>query len=128
MAQYQVASPRSDGETFVLVLTYIWKKDVAKIFKVPRAPRNVNPAAAITWLVGEQSLLLFLNNNPPTPRQFFRDKILSKEITWGNYSLNKLLNLNLGGLGPLVVYVLLQLVISMTKQKFYYLLLEYCTR
>ena len=128
MAQYQVGSPRSELETLVLVLTYIWKKDVATIFKVPRAPHNVNPAGAITWLVGEQSLLLFLNNNPPTPREFFRDKILSKKITWGNYSLNKLLNLNLGGLGPLVVYVFLQLVISMTKQKFYYLLQKYCTR
>ena len=28
----------------LLVLAYIWQKDVAKIFKVPGAPRNTNPA------------------------------------------------------------------------------------
>ena len=33
---------RADGETF-LVFTYIWQEDVAKISKVPGAPRNVNP-------------------------------------------------------------------------------------
>ena len=26
-----------------------WQEDVAKIFKVPGAPHNVNPARAITW-------------------------------------------------------------------------------
>ena len=32
-------------------------------------------------------------------------------------SLNKLLNLNWGGMGPLAVHALLQLIIFMTKQK-----------
>ena len=31
-----------------LVCTYVWQEDVAKIFKVPGALRNVNPARAIT--------------------------------------------------------------------------------
>ena len=35
-----------------LVFTCIWPEDVAKISKVQKAPRNVNPARAITWLVG----------------------------------------------------------------------------
>ena len=35
-----------------LVFTYIWQEDVAKIFKVPRAPHNINLARAITRLIG----------------------------------------------------------------------------
>ena len=35
--------------TLFLVHTYVWQEDVAKIFKVPGDPRNVNPARAITW-------------------------------------------------------------------------------
>ena len=35
-----------------LVFTYIWQEDVVKIFKVPRAPNNINLARALTWLVG----------------------------------------------------------------------------
>ena len=31
---------------------YIWQVDVAKCSKVPGAPRNVNQARVITWLVG----------------------------------------------------------------------------
>ena len=34
-----------------LVFTCIRQEDVAKIH-IPEAPRNVNPARAITWLVG----------------------------------------------------------------------------
>ena len=51
MAQYLVGAARSNGEPF-LVFVYIWLKDVEKISKVLCAPRNVNPARAITWLVG----------------------------------------------------------------------------
>ena len=40
-----------------LVFTYIWQEDFAKIFKVPRAPHNINLAWAITWLVGVIILL-----------------------------------------------------------------------
>ena len=40
---------RSDGNTLFLVYTYVWQKDVVKIFIVPGAPRNVDPARAITW-------------------------------------------------------------------------------
>ena len=40
-----------------LVFTYIWQKDVAKIFKVPRSPHNINLARAITWLNRRNHLL-----------------------------------------------------------------------
>ena len=35
-----------------LVFTYILQEDVAKIFKVPRFPHNINLVRAITWLIG----------------------------------------------------------------------------
>ena len=41
----------NDGKTFSLVFTYIWKEGLAKNSKVPNAPRIVNPARSITWLV-----------------------------------------------------------------------------
>ena len=34
-----------------LVFANIWQEDFVKIFEVPGAPRNVNPARSITWLV-----------------------------------------------------------------------------
>ena len=40
--------PRATG-CRPLVYTYVWQEDVAKIFKVPGALRNVNPARAIKW-------------------------------------------------------------------------------
>ena len=52
MALYQLWVPRSDGETFFLLFIYIWLEDVAEITEVQRAPRNVNPARAITRLIG----------------------------------------------------------------------------
>ena len=42
---------QNDGKTFLL-FTYIWQEDVANIFKVPGSRCNVNPARAITWLLG----------------------------------------------------------------------------
>ena len=52
MAQCQGPRVQNDGKT-ILVFTYIWQEDVAKIFKVPGAPRNsINPAWAIAWLQG----------------------------------------------------------------------------
>ena len=42
-------APRSDGRPFWSSPIYsIWQEDVSKILEVPRAPRNVNPARAIT--------------------------------------------------------------------------------
>ena len=49
MAQCQ--EPSSQMVRLFLVFTYIWQKDFVKISKVPGAPRNVNPARSITWLV-----------------------------------------------------------------------------
>ena len=100
-----------------LVFTYIWQEDVAKIFKVSRAPHNINLGRAITWVVGITIYCTVLNNNLPPPRQFLRVKILLKKISEGKCSSNKLLNLNSGGLYLLLVYVLVQLVIFMIKQK-----------
>ena len=84
MAQYLVGAPRSDVEPF-LVFTYIWLKDVEKISKKLSAPHNVNPARAITWLVGVTiySIVPLLNNNPSTPLQFFRGKAVLKKKLGG---------------------------------------------
>ena len=51
MAQCQ--GPRAQMVRHFFVFTYIRQEDVAKILKVPAAPapRNVNPARAITSLV-----------------------------------------------------------------------------
>ena len=51
MAQCQGPRVQKHGKTF-LVFTYIWQEDIAKIFKVPGSPLNVNPARVIAWLVG----------------------------------------------------------------------------
>ena len=74
MAQNQLRPPRSNGETF-MVFTYIWQKDVAKISKVIRAQCNVNPARAITWLVGFTIYCrpTIFNKNPLPHRQFLSD-------------------------------------------------------
>ena len=45
MAQYQLGAPRSDGETLV-VFTYIWQNNIAKILREPRTPSNQNSARA----------------------------------------------------------------------------------
>ena len=45
--------PRFQIVRLYLVFTYIWLEDVAKIDKVPVAPRNVNPTPSIKWLVSE---------------------------------------------------------------------------
>ena len=55
-----------------------------------------------------------LNNNPPTPSQFLRDKIFKKKL--GKRLLNKLLNLNWGALGPLVVLGIQKLIAFKTKK------------
>ena len=39
----------SGGKALILVYTYVWQEAVAKIPKVPGAPRYVNPARAIPW-------------------------------------------------------------------------------
>ena len=72
-------------------------------------------------MVSKRNHLLypFLNNNSPIPCQFLRNKTLLKKISEGKCSLNKLLNLNRGGLNPLVVYALLQLVIIMQNKNLY---------
>ena len=41
---HSARAPRSDGEIFFLIFTYIWQEDVAKIPKVPGAQCDVNPA------------------------------------------------------------------------------------
>ena len=49
--------------------------------KMPVAPLNVNPARAITWLVGVTIYCTFFNNNSSIPRQFLCDKMLLKKIS-----------------------------------------------
>ena len=50
--------------------------------KVPEAQPNVNPARAITWLVGVTIYCTFFNNYSPLPRQFLCKKILLKKISF----------------------------------------------
>ena len=47
---------------------------------MPGAQHNVNPALAITWLVGVTIYCTFFNNNSPPPRQFLCNKILLKKL------------------------------------------------
>ena len=56
MAQCQ--GPRAHMVRLFLIFIYIWQDNVAKIPKVLGAQRNVNPARAITCLVGATNLLL----------------------------------------------------------------------
>ena len=66
---------------------------------------------------------------------FYETKYFSKKISSGKCSLNKLLNLNWGNLGPLVLHVLLQQFCFYEKTKIfrknfrvdYYLQQKYCT-
>ena len=46
--------------------------------KEPGAQLKVNPARAITWLVGVTNYCTFFNYNSPPPRQFLCSKILLK--------------------------------------------------
>ena len=49
-----------------------------KHLKVPGAQLNVNPARAITLLVGVTFYCIFFNNNSPPPRQFLCNLLLKK--------------------------------------------------
>ena len=48
--------------------------------QITRAQLNVNPARALTWLVGVTIYCTFFNNNSPPPRQFLCNKILLKKL------------------------------------------------
>ena len=50
--------------------------------EVPGGQLNVNPAQAITWLVGVTIYCRFFNNNSPPPGQFLCKKILLKKISF----------------------------------------------
>ena len=50
--------------------------------KVPGAQLNVNPARAITWLLGVTIYCTFFNTNSPPPRQFLCNKIVFKKISY----------------------------------------------
>ena len=67
--------------------------------KVPGAQHNVNPAPAITWLVGVTIYCTFCNNNSPPPRQFLCYKILLKKIS-NSKGMHIEQNFELRGLGP----------------------------
>ena len=67
-------APRSDKTFFGLHLHLARK--YCKNLKVRGAQLDINPARAITWLVGVT--IYFFNNNSPPPRQFLCNKILLK--------------------------------------------------
>ena len=60
-------APHSDNKTFfgLYLFRSFWQEDIAKITKVRRAPRNVNLARSIAWLVGVTIYCIFFNNNLP---------------------------------------------------------------
>ena len=77
----QCHGPRAHIRLF-FIFTYIRHKNVGKIPKCQGSKLNVNPAWAITWLVGVTIYCRFFNNNSPPPRQFLCDKILLKKISY----------------------------------------------
>ena len=78
MAQYQPRAQRSDGETFFGLHLYLAER-CCKNLQNAKGPAHVNSAPTITWQVGLTSIVSFLNNNPPPPLRFLRDKILLKK-------------------------------------------------
>ena len=66
MAQWQ--GPCAQMVRLYFWSTLVWEGDVAKISKVPGAPRNVNPARAITWKLGLTIYCTVFSNNLPPPR------------------------------------------------------------
>ena len=65
--------------------------------KMPGVQLNVNPAWAITWLVGVTIYGTFCNNNSPPPGQFLCSKIFLKKIS---YSKGMLIEQNFELSGP----------------------------
>ena len=59
LPRQECLGPRSQIVRLFWVFTCIWQKDVAKIFKDSWAPRNVNPAQAITWLASATVISLY---------------------------------------------------------------------
>ena len=58
------------------------EKKYCKNPKVSGIQLNVNPAWAITWLVGVTIYCTFCNSNSPLPDQFLCNKILLKKISY----------------------------------------------
>ena len=80
---------------------------------MPGTELNVNPVRVITWFEDITIYSTFFNNNSPPPRQFLCNKILLKKISY-TYLIEQIFELR----GPgLAVYVLLYLIVFMTKQK-----------
>ena len=135
MALYQLWASRLDGETFLL-FTYIRLEDVAKITEVPRAPRYVNLARAITWLVGVtiNFTILKLQSAYISP-VFTRQNTFEKKLA-GEMLIGQIIKFEWRGLGPhdrictpATGYFYDKTKIS--KENFrvdYYLPLKYCRR
>ena len=73
-------APRSYKTFFDLYLNLAEK--YCKNPEVSEVQLNVNPAWAITWLVGVTIYCTFCNNNSPPPGQFLSNKILLKKISY----------------------------------------------
>ena len=93
-------APRSDGNTY-FGFQLLSTGRSRKISKVPRSPRNKNLAQAITWFVRVtiHCTSFHLQHISMWP-VFTRQKTFEKKSE-GKFTLNKLSNLNLGGLDPL---------------------------
>ena len=68
-------------KTFFDLYRYLAGK-YCKNHKVPGVQLNVNPAWAITRLVGVTIYCSFFNNNSPPPGRFLCNKILLKKISY----------------------------------------------
>ena len=79
MAQCQ--GPRAQIRLFFGLHLYLVGK-YCKNPKVSGGQLNVNPARAKTWFVGVTIYCTFFNTNSLPPRQFLRNKILLKKISY----------------------------------------------
>ena len=77
-------APRSDKTFFGLHLYLAGK--YCKNPKVPGVQLNVNPAWAITWLVGATIYCTFCKNNSPPPGQFLSNIIRLKKINYSKWN------------------------------------------
>ena len=85
---------------------------------MPSVLRNVNPTRAITWLVGLSIYCTIFNDNPSTPLQFFRGKIVLEKKAGGNAHYTTVnIEFELRGPGPPLSYICFQNCLFLDKTK-----------
>ena len=119
MAQYQQGAPPSNGETFFGLRIDLAERCCENL-QSAESPAQCKSRPGNSMVSRRNHLLCHFSVTIYIHLAGLYEKKYLKKISQEKCSLNKLLNLNWGGLGPLalVVNALLQLVIFMTKQKF----------